>query len=141
LKNYPGKYICRSLELKYEKLLFDFLRGFKLQKKMLAKSFGTCTNCQKLASKDVRCSQNRLFQLLPINFRYNRTSDKKSKKIILRVFLLAVGCSNPFANILFRSQMAATKPARCSKKIALIIPNTQNIFMLIFLFQWKLKSA
>jgi hypothetical protein len=29
---------------------------------------------------------------------------------------LSVGCKNPFANILFRSQMIATKLLGCSKK-------------------------
>jgi hypothetical protein len=34
---------------------------------------------KKLASKNVRCSQNPLFKLLPVNFWYDRTSVRKSK--------------------------------------------------------------
>jgi hypothetical protein len=67
----------------------------------------------KMATRNVWCSQNRIFKVLPVNFRYNRTSREKSKNVDLS-FLLAVG--NLFANILFRSQMAATKLVGCFKK-------------------------
>jgi hypothetical protein len=63
-------------------------------------------------------SHNRVFKLLPVTSRYNRTSDKKLKKSYLRVFYW-LGCRNTFANILFCCQMAATKlmgPMGCSKK-------------------------
>jgi hypothetical protein len=61
----------------------------KLQKfitkiyKKLQKNFGTVLaqkvvrNAEKLALKDVWCSQNRRLKLLPVNFRYNRTSGEK----------------------------------------------------------------
>jgi hypothetical protein len=47
----------------------------KFRRKILARK--VVRNAEKLASKDVWCSQNRRFKLLPVNFRYNRTSGEK----------------------------------------------------------------
>ena len=72
------------------KLLFDSLRGVKLQK-LSAKSFAQkiVQEAEKLALKDMRCSQNRLFKILPVNFRYNWTSGKNLKILVLE---LTLGC-------------------------------------------------
>jgi hypothetical protein len=50
---------------------------------------------KKLAPKNVRFSQNRRFKLLPVNFRYHRTSGEKSKKLVIYLSLL----NNVYLNI------------------------------------------
>jgi hypothetical protein len=77
-------------------------KGCQIKKKITK----SCT--KKLASKNVRFSQNRRFKFLPI------------KKYWSFIYPLAVGCKNPFVNILFRTQMAAVKLVGSPKKSYLI---------------------
>jgi hypothetical protein len=69
------------------KLLFDSLRGVKLQKNLAQK---IVQDAETLASKNVRCPQNRFFNSLPVNFRYHQTGitrPLKNQKEIGHLFI------------------------------------------------------
>jgi hypothetical protein len=85
-----------------------------IAKKFLGKSY--TLNARKIASNHVSSSQNRRLKFLPVNFRYHRKSDEKSKNVGHFFSPWSLGCKNLFVNMSFRSQMAAEKLPELPKK-------------------------